>query len=162
MSKETPLEFCERTIGVKHFLETQWIDFCGRLKEIRDRGMYEGRWDSFEDFLNDPMMGMDKSTASRMITIHERFIEEYKIEPERLARVGGWTKISEILPVVNDLKSANEWLENAAALSKSDLRKEVAEKRNGKGIECKHKDTYQITMQCCRACGNKEVIKGGE
>lgn len=162
MAKENPIAYCEKTIEVKNFLERQWIEFCSHLKEIRDKEMYKGRWDSFEDFLADPGMDMDKGTASRMITIHEKFILEYKVEPNKLAEVGGWSKVAELLPVITDKASAEEWLKNASVLSKSDLRKEVQEKRTGKGAECKHTNTYTITMQCCRHCGDKQVIKSNE
>lgn len=161
MSKQVlkSISFCEHTIAFKHFIETQWIEFAGQLKEIRDKELYKGRWDSFEDFLNDPAMAMDKGTASKMITIHERFILEYKIPNSKIARVGGWSKVAEILPAVKDKKSAEIWLENAASLSKSDLRKQVKEENNPDSIECKHKDCYKVVMCCCRKCGNKEIEK---
>ena len=156
------LEFCALTISKKHHLENGWLELCARLKEIRDNGMYEGRWDSFEDFLKDPEMGMDKSTASRMITIHEVLIVKYNIEPNTISKVG-WTKASELLPVINSKEDAEEWLETASVLSKDDLRKEVKEARGGgPGIGCKHEDTYEIVMRCCRNCDYKEVIKSKE
>lgn len=148
------LDFCEETITKKQALEVGWIDLCGRLKEIRDNGMWKGRWDSFEDFLHDPQMGLDKGTASKMITIHERFVIEYKMSPERIANAGGWSKVAEILPAVKDKKSAEEWLSNAASLSKSDLRKEVKENQTGiKMSDCEHKDFYLVKI--CRKCGDK-------
>lgn len=153
------LDFCEHTIAFKHFIETQWLEFAGQLKEIRDGGLYEGRWDSFEDFLNDPAMAMDKGTASKMITIHERFILEYKIPPIKIANVGGWSKVAEILPAVKDKKSAEKWLDEAASLSKADLRKQVNEERHPGSIGCKHQDSYKVIMSCCRQCGNKEIEK---
>lgn len=164
MKQETlkPIDYCERTIAFKHFIEAQWIELAGQLKEIRDKSLYQGRWDSFEDFLADPSMAMDRSTASKMITIHEKFILEYKIPHSKIAQVGGWSKVAEILPAVTDKKSAVRWLEDAASLSKSDLRKQVKEEENPNSLECKHKRHYQIVMQCCRDCGHKEVVKGGE
>lgn len=157
--KEKSLEFCEHTIAFKHFIETQWIEFAGQLKEIRDKGLYQGRWDSFEDFLNDPAMGMDKGTASKMITIFERFILEYHIHQSKIANVGGWSKVAEILPAVKDKKSAEKWLEEAASLSKADLRKQVKEQNDGEGIDCKHKNSYKVIMSCCRNCNNKQIEK---
>lgn len=160
--KNEKIRFCEETMLIKLHLEVEWIHFCARLKNIRDKGLWQGRWDSFEDFLSDPVMGMDKSTASKMITIHEKFILEYKVHPNDLAKAGGWSKVAELLPVIMDKASAEEWLSNASVLSKSDLRKEVKEKKDGKGIECKHKNHYEIVLQCCRDCGAKEIIKGNE
>lgn len=148
------IDFCEETISKKHILELGWIELCGRLKEIRDGGLYEGRWDSFEDFLNDPAMGLDKGTASRMITIHEKLILEYKIKPTMIANAGGWSKVAEILPAVKDKASAEEWLSKSASLSKSDLRKEIKEDRTGiKMVDCQHKDYYVVKI--CRKCGDK-------
>lgn len=157
------LEFCKETIEKKHFLEVGWIELCKRLKEIRDGELYAGRWDNFEDFLKDPAMDMDKGTASKMITIHERLITEYAIAPEKIAEVGGWSKVAELLPVITDKASAEEWLSNAATLSKADLRKSVKEAGGKAGsIACKHENSYEIVMKCCRNCDYKEVIKTNE
>lgn len=148
------LNFCEETITKKHFLEVGWIELCGRLKEIRDNALYDGRWNSFEDFLQDPQMGLDKSSASKMITIHEKFVLEYKMSPAKIANAGGWSKVAEIIPAVKDKESAEEWLNKSASLSKSDLRKEIQEDKTGiKMSECKHKNTY--TVKICRDCGDK-------
>ena len=153
------IDFCEHTIAFKHFIETQWLEFAGQLKEIRDKGLYEGRWDSFEDFLSDPAMAMDKGTASKMITIHERFVLEYKVPLSKISQVGGWSKVAEILPAVKDKESAEKWLDEAASLSKADLRKQVNEERHPESIGCKHSNTYKVVMRCCRQCGNKEIEK---
>ncbi len=157
------LKFCQETIAKKHSLEIAWIEFAKSLKEIRDGALYKGRWESFEDFLTDPGMAMDKGTASKMITIHEKFIVDFEIEPMKVANAGGWSKVAELLPVIENKKDAEEWLESATSLSKADLRKEVQEKRTGKkGVDHKCTNTYEIVMQCCRDCGSKIVIKGGE
>lgn len=164
MALSTPLDFCKATITKKHQLEVLWLEVAARLKEIRDNELWEGQWENFEDFLQDPSMGMDKGTASKMITIHEKLVVEYKMKPQEIAQSGGWSVIAEVLPVISDKESAKEWVERAATLTKNDLRKEVNEAR-GKitnGIGCKHKDTYTYTTQCCRDCGNKEVIKSNE
>ena len=159
MTKETNIDFCEETITKKHLLEVGWIELCGRLKEIRDNGLYEGRWDTFEDFLQDPQMGLDKSSASKMITIHEKFIIEYKMSPARIANAGGWSKVAEILPAVKDKESAEKWIDEASSLSKSDLRKQVNEERHPESIGCKHLNSYRVIMCCCRDCNNKEIEK---
>ncbi len=152
--KSQSLDFCEETISRKHILELGWIEFCGRLKEIRDKALYTGRWDSFEDFLTDPQMAMDKGTASKMITIHEKLILEYKIKPTMIANAGGWSKVAECLPAISDKKSAEEWLSKASSLSKSDLRKEIKENKTGiRMSNCEHNDFYLIKI--CRKCGDK-------
>lgn len=158
----SPINFCEATIEKKHQLEAGWIELAGRIKEIRDNKFYEGRWESFEDFLHDPSMGMDKGTASKMITIYEKLVVEYNIPVNEIAQSGGWSKIAEALPVINDVDSAKEWLEKVSTLTKDDLRKEVNEARGKstkEGIECKHPDTYKVIMTCCRDCDHKEVVK---
>lgn len=157
--KATPLNFCEETISQKKVIEQSWIDLCARLKNIRDNEMYLGRWDSFEDFLNDPEMAMDKGTASKMITIQEKLVIEYDIDPKKIVGAGGWSKVAELLPVIEDKKSAEEWLEKAAVLSKADLRKEVKEGKTDGGISCKHKNSYKVVMVVCRNCDHKEVEK---
>ncbi len=159
MKNLQPIDFCEETISKKRILEAGWLELCARLKDIRDKEMYLGRWDNFEDFLADPQMGMDKSTASRMITIHEKLILEYEVNPEKIIRAGGWSKVSELLPVITDKKSAEEWLSNASILSQKDLRKEIKGRDLEGSISCKHKNEYKVVMTCCKDCDHKEVEK---
>lgn len=161
MKKETVknLDFCNETISKKHVLEMGWLELCARLKEIRDNKLYEGRWENFEDFLNDPSMDMDKGTASKMITIHEKLITEYQIKPVVIANAGGWSKVAELLPVINNKKDAEEWLSKSSVLSKNDLRKEIKEKKGKGGIGCQHPNSYKVVMCCCKNCDYKEVEK---
>lgn len=160
MTKIQPIQFCEETILKKHELERGYLDFCKRLKDIRDFERFKGRWDSFEDFLHDPEMNMDKSTANRMINIYEVFVGEFKIDPEKIIKAGGWAKVSEILPIVQatDKANAEHWLEVSASLSRDDLRREIKSIHNGQE-KCKHKNTFEIVMRVCRDCDHKEVIK---
>lgn len=161
--KKNSLKFCEETIAQKKQLEIAWIELAKKLKEIRDEEMYLGRWENFEDFLQDPSMGMDKSTASKMITIYEKLVVGYKMKPEKIAEAGGWSVIAEVLPVITDKESAEEWVDQCAHLSKNDVRKEVQRVRGcDESGDCKHAQTYQITLCCCRKCGNKEIIKTNE
>lgn len=156
MKKKTnSIDFCKETIERKGALEMGWIDLAARLKEVRDGELYKGHWDSFEDFLNDPQMDMDKGTASKMITIHERLIVDLKIPKQSIVDAGGWSKLSEAMPVINTVEDAIEWIEKASVLSKDDLRKEVNTKRgkDAKVASCKHTDTYTIAV--CRDCGLK-------
>lgn len=153
MSKQ-PITFCEETIKEKQALEVVWLDLAKRLKAIRDGALYSGRWENFEEFLNDPAMDMDKGTASKMISIHEKLVLEYQIAPKTIALSGGWSKISEVLHVMDSKKEAEKWLDKCSVLSKSDLRKEIQEAKHGApNPECKHKNTY--TIEICRDCGQK-------
>jgi len=156
----TPLDFCEDAINKKHFLEMQWLELCAMLKEIRDKDLFAGRWDTFEDFLTDPAMGMDKGTASKMINIHEKLTLEYKVKPTMIANAGGWSKVAELLPTVKNKEDAEAWLAKAAVLSKSDLRKEIKEEKTGIQMsKCRHRNSYKVVMCCCRDCGGKEIEK---
>lgn len=148
------LAFCRETITRKQALEVSYLILAERLKAIRDEKLYAGGWDNFEQFLEDPAMDMDAPTASKMINIHEKLVLEYKMEPEELASAGGWSKIAECLPVIETKEDAEKWIAKCQVLSKSDLRREITEKKKGvKMIDCAHKDTYQITV--CRGCGVK-------
>lgn len=156
MSIKTPknLKFCDETIQKKQSLEIGWLELASNLKEVRDNAFYEGRWESFEDFLADPEMSLDKASANKMIAIHEKLVLTYKIDTQHIANAGGWSKVSEVMPVITDRESAIEWLNQCESLSKDDLRKEVKEARSGVSTkECKHTNTYTIVV--CRDCGLK-------
>jgi len=147
--------YCQQTIALKHRLEASFLALGERLAKIKTECLYEGQWDDFEAFLAE--MKINTSTANRLIQIYQTFILDLKCAPARLAEAGGWTIVSEILPFVKDRKSADHWLDRAKTLTRSDLRRDLTEARNGKDMaKCKHADVY--LLQVCRDCGLRTRI----
>lgn len=147
--------YCQQTIALKHRLEGSFLALGERLMKIKVDCLYEGQWDDFEAFLDE--IKLSTSTANRLIQIYEKFILEFKCAPARLAEAGGWTVVSDILPLAKDKKSADHWLDRAKTLTRTDLRRDLTEARTKKEMaKCKHEDTYLIRV--CRDCGLRERV----
>lgn len=152
-SQEKDRQYCEETAKLKYSIEGAFLTLGERLKTVRDERLFAHEWETFEDFLNDAM-GMSKSTASKFINVFEKFVLEYKIPTERLLTVGQ-DKLKEILPLVTDEQSAEDWLTKAETMTfRDDLRREMREAKTGiDPMKCKHEDKYTINI--CNICKNK-------
>lgn len=149
---EEKIKFCDDTI--KLFVQTQYnfLNLAERMKAIRDQGLFAPKWGSFQDFtleVNEFSMSM----INRLINIHEKFVLTAGINENDLSEAG-WTKLAMTLPYVNTKDEAIHWAEQAKLLSKSDLRKEIAELKTGKKIaNCKHEESYLLRV--CPECKDK-------
>ena len=94
------------------------------LKENRDDALWKLEYDSFEALLGDPQIGLKRSTAYGLIQIVELYLDKLGIPPERILSIGN-SKLLAIAPVVESDKEG--WLAQAEALSKSDLKIQIAE-----------------------------------
>jgi hypothetical protein len=145
--------YCEETISLKKTIESSFLEMGKRLRDIRDKRLYEPQWTSFPEYLAE--MKLSESQASKLINIYNKFVLEYQFTTEEILQTGGWAVLAEVLPVIRDKESATEWLEKAKNLTMQDLRIEVKERKTGKSMDgCKHENTYTITI--CRDCGNKQ------
>ncbi len=155
MSEIKDFNFCKETAILKGTIESAFLSLGERLRRIRMERLYQGQWSSFEEYCLD--MKMPESTASKLISIYEKFIVNFGIEPELLLAAGGWSSVAEIVPVVHSKEEALYWIDKATVLSRPDLRIEVRIARTGIPPEkCSHLNSY--TLKICRDCGNKEQI----
>lgn len=155
-----PLPFCENTIKFKQSIEVGFLDLAARLKSIRDKHLFDGRWETFNDYLADPKMNLDKGIASKLITIYERFILEYQVAPEKLVPIG-YSKVYEILPAIKNKKDALEWLQTASETSRADLKILLREKESGvEQMKCDHPKSfgYVVVFHGCRKCGSEHMV----
>lgn len=116
--------------------------------------MWEGQWTSFGEFLME--MKMSEPTASKLINIWAKFVMEFGINPFLVVEAGGWGNVAEILPVVKDKQSAEEWLGKAKILTREDLRTEIRIAKGGTPPEdCSHEF---IKIEFCNKCGEKHRV----
>lgn len=151
--KETNYNFCVDCIKWKEQIELAFIVLGEKLSRIRDENLYEESWESFEDYLKE--IKMQPSVASRLITVYNKLVKEYELEPKMVASAGGWSNAYEISKKSQTKEEAAEWLER---FEYADSQKTVGslkkELRTGiKQDDCGHLDTYLIRV--CNNCGEK-------
>lgn len=97
---------------------------------------------------------MSDATISKLMNLYSKFVLEYGISPKELVESGGWSVISEALPVIHSKSDALHWLGEAKVLSLRDMRISVQEARTGiSTTECEH--THRFTISVCEDCGDK-------
>lgn len=156
-------EFCNETLELKHSLELHYLEMGRRLLEIRDGQLYKPYWDSFTEFLME-LKWSDSSRANRIINIYKKFVQEYNIEPKKLAAAGGWSVLAEVLPVATDKESAEEWIEKAALHPQKELRAEIRDARGIRTIKKDSMSNVQGNIRIVRDHGlwNGSVVTGQE
>lgn len=156
LDEKSNYDFCLATIEADKHTEEAVLALAERYYKIHALKMYEPAWSSFEEYCME-IKGREYSTVMKLIGIHEKFVVQYRISPKSLSEAGGWSVISELLPVIKTKDDANKWLQRAKELPREHLRAEVREHKRGIPIaSCKHTDTYLIRV--CRGCGEKHEV----
>lgn len=149
--------FCETTIRHKNDLETSTILFGGRLCRIKDERLWEAGWDSWGEYLME--MKLNDSSASRLMNIYRVFRVRFGIPEKKLALAGGWSVLSEYLPLVKPETKREEvvgWLDQWEGKPRSDIRQDIGELKKGVEVRaCKH-DFY--LLRCCKKCPYRERV----
>lgn len=129
--------YCDDTLQLKASLELHFLEIGKRLMEIRDGQLYRPYWDTFEEYLME--MKLTAPTASKIITVYDKFVLQYKIPQKKLAAAGGWSMLYEIVPVSTSKQAATQWVEKAAEHPQYELRAEIREAM-GKGSDAAPRD----------------------
>lgn len=137
-----------RLIETKRDLGRSSVQLAGLLKLVRDEKLYL-KWDhpSFNSAIEDPEIGISRSTAYGLIQVWETWIEKYKLEPTKVAEVP-YDKLLLISPLVTD-NNWDEMFHNAKSLSRQDLHSLRAEqgKATKKLMRCKVCKRWKLTIE---------------
>jgi len=147
------ISYCEETIALVHNIEGAFIALGERLHRIRNERMWEGRWDSYEDYLSE--INISPAKASKITSIYEKYVLEYNVPQDKLVKVG-WSSLYSLLPAVKDKESANEWVDKASVLRREDIEDEIRDIKLG--APCPHKNTEILKLEICKDCGKRWKI----
>lgn len=112
--------------NLRYSIDSSFLDFAKSLKEVRDNKLYTFLdYKTFESYIAQPELALDRRNVFRFIEIIEKFIDTYKVAPEPLLEAG-WTKLSKVAPYVNE-HNYKSMLEKATTLSRSDLDEDLIE-----------------------------------
>lgn len=149
-------DYCEKTIELEHHARRLYLNMGERLFNIRNDRLYEPAWSSWQEFCME-FKDLSISSISKMISVYEVFILKYGFSPEKLAEVGGWTKLYALIPLIGSKSDAKEWLDKSALLTRQDLTKAVIEASTGVSMSsCKHPNAFLVKI--CPDCGDKEKV----
>jgi hypothetical protein len=114
----------EKTIQARANIEGNFIVLGLLLQESQKDSLYKFiGYDTFNEYLGAPELGFKRSTAYRLISLINLYVDKLKVPAVRLIGVGS-TKLGAISKVVeNDVEG---WLSKAEHLSKSSLDEEIS------------------------------------
>lgn len=143
-------EYCDKTVALEEGARTVYMMLAERLHNIKTDRLYEPYWGSWHEFTME-FKDLSPASISKMISVYDLFVLQYKFKPAELTKAGGWTKLYQMMKHIHSKKDAEKWLEKASVLSRQDLEKEIVISKTGIEMsECAHKDTYLVRV--CRDC----------
>lgn len=117
----------ERIKKITNSLQRNLLDLGELFYENKINKYYRALgYDSWTEFLGDPDMGYKESSVRGFILIYKKYRLAFK-QPKALLAEAGFSKLRIISPVVDSDESAEEWVQKASVLSRSDLITEVNE-----------------------------------
>ena len=114
-------------VALRNLAGKTFLQLGAKLSQFKEiRGWTALQHPTFESYLADPDVDISRSLAFKLIRVHELFVIFYECPPDILLQAG-YNKLELIGPHVHSL-NVEEWVNKAAALSRSDLREELREK----------------------------------
>ena len=154
--EKTNYEYCNDTLALKVNIENSFLQLGKRLYTIREKEMYIPQYETFEEFSLE--FKMSRATVSKLINIYQLFVLKFGIPEKRLLQAGGWSSVSELLPIVTTKAQAVKWLDKAEVLTRADLRIALMVKKKGiDPSDCEHDKDFFV-LKVCRTCGLKQSI----
>ena len=134
MSEIIPTEYCAETIALKKTIESGFIVLSERLTRIKEERMWEGQWSSFSEYLAE--MNITDSTATKLITVHKMYVQEYNLD-DTLLMQAGWSNLYEIRHMVGGKKKeeVEDFVKQVSLLKRDDTRQMIREQQKP---NCEH------------------------
>jgi len=157
-------KLCQQLKGLLTLAEISFLAVGKILHYIKTHKTYqpEGEKVTWREFCGSsefPIPGANleakRRKADLLIRTYVIFREKFKVDPERLARIG-YNKLLMIAPLALEKPEKLEDLLNSAeVLNESDLRKEVKEKGASltQILDCPHERVQKIVSYKCLQCG---------
>ncbi len=163
MIEQTPEEKLEAVGRLKKSLEENFVTLGALLSEIKRSKIFKLRgYKNFKEFI-ETEHAMAGSFASKLIGVHDLFIQELDINEQSLKQIG-FDKLNMIKPLMKDCayEETETWLNKAEELPTPELREEVKtekERRNRKDKTLKDIfiDQFFETMTTSFNCSRKDL-----
>lgn len=134
-------DFLRDTIDLVKQIETRFIELGRRLFTIKEKELWTGQYDTYQEFLDDARINPGHDSILR--SIHKNYVVEGNVKPQHLARIG-YSNLYEAIPLI-EKDGVELAVEKARTLTRSEIKDEVREDKHG---ECKHEETITICSKC--------------
>lgn len=120
-------DFCRDTIELVKAIETRFLELGARLYKISEKKLWEGNYDSFNDFLINA--NVNKGTASKLVNIYRSYVIDGGVKVEQLAGVP-YTNLYQAIPLI-EKEGADRAAVLAETLTKDEIKEELREQKFG-------------------------------
>jgi len=127
MSEITNNQFVRSTIELVKAIETRFLELGARLYKIREERLWEGSYDTFNDFLEE--INLSKGNASILSSVHENYVLDGHVEIENLAGIP-YSRLYEAIPLI-EKEGVTSALVKATTLTRAEIKDEVREQKLG-------------------------------
>ncbi len=115
----------QRIVALRNEFENSFLGLGEELYWFESKKQYKDLGhDTFESYLADPDVDIGRRMAFMLKGVYQTFVLNLKVQPAALLPAGT-DKLELLRPHVTE-ENVTEWLDKAAALSRSDLRREIA------------------------------------
>lgn len=144
-------QYCDNAIALKENIETNYLRLAEVLKIIRDQRLYQPMHSTFKEFMME--LDISEGTASKMIQVWDKLVNEYEIPESEIVAINGWSKAYLIAKNVKTKDEAVEFVERAKIATRGHLEADIKEKYQGVDQDkCPHEFR---TLKTCKKCNYK-------
>lgn len=143
----------DRALSLKEMIEKSFILMAELLVKINDAEEWRGRYDSWQEFLEE--LGMKTWTASKLMTVYRHYILDLRCRNEDIVKVRSWESLYDARGKATDAASAAVVISNAATMSTRDVRRWAGDEQ-----DCEHHN--QVKLLHCTECGRNVRIDENE
>jgi hypothetical protein len=160
LTEKAKYAFCVQLINDKQKLEEDYLSFAAKLYRAKTERLYEAGWTSWEEYVEEFKFRNSKTTVHNLFRIHEEYVVRFGFSPKQLAEAGGWTCISETLPLIGEettRRQAEEFLDLSKVQTRNHLRTTVKDIRRGR--PCGHKTKRKLVLEICVDCNERWSVE---
>ena len=144
--KITNHKYLSETVELKSTIEQSFLVLAERLYKIRSERLWDGEYDTFDEFLLE--LDLSAATCSKLCLIYKHWVLKAGVKVEALGKCA-WSSLYEAIPLL-EKRNPNELAEELKLLTRSDTIEKI---REFKHSDCKHKNVY--TLIVCKDCGKR-------
>lgn len=120
-------DFVRETIDLVKSIETRFLELGARLYKIREDRLWEGTYDSYNDFLH--VIHLTPGNASILASVHKNYVVDGGIPTESLAGIS-YSNLYEAIPLI-EKEGVTVAAVKAETLTRAEIKDEVRDQKFG-------------------------------
>lgn len=141
----TNTEYLRATVDLVKQIETRFLELGARLYKIKDKQLWQGDYDSYQEFLDSAHI--NPGHASILTKIHQHYMVNEGVEFKQLGAIG-YSNLYEAIPLI-EKEGVEKAILKAATLTRAEIKDEVRDVKHGVHDHTVGKERWGS----CETCG---------